>query len=169
VAEGVIPDANEAVASPQGLTEDPDRARRLLDLVGSVPRLVWGRDEMRTGEMWNSNSVISWLIARSGIATDLIRPPTGGRAPGWEAGLIMAGRQQRVDEGAAHSRRFTSIRRPRRQWPHGDWPRELSGLHRMPRRGRVSLADLDDDARRNGVKVGTVGLTDGDELRGEQR
>jgi hypothetical protein len=89
---------NEAVASPQRLTEDPTRARRLLDLVGSAPRLVWGRDEMRTGDMWNSNSVISWLIARSGLPIDLIRPPEGGRAPGWEAGLIMAGRRQRGDE-----------------------------------------------------------------------
>jgi hypothetical protein len=104
--EGVIPDADEAVASPQRLTEDPDRARRLLDLVGSVPRLVWGRDEMRTGEMWNSNSAISWLIARSGLATDLIRPPAGGRAPGWDAGLIIAGRRQRGDEGAASRTRF---------------------------------------------------------------
>jgi hypothetical protein len=92
--DGIIPDAAEAVASPQRLTEDPDRARRLLDLAGSVPRLVWGRDELGTGEMWNSNSVISWLIARSGLPTDLIRPPADGRAPGWEAGLVMAGRRQ---------------------------------------------------------------------------
>lgn len=57
--DGVIPDAAEAVASPQRLTEDPDRARRLLDLACSVPTPVWGRDELGTGEMWNSNSVIS--------------------------------------------------------------------------------------------------------------
>ena len=55
--DGVIPDADEAVASPQRLTDGPDLARGLLDLVGSVPRLVWGRDETGTGEMWNSNSV----------------------------------------------------------------------------------------------------------------
>lgn len=88
--DGIIPDADEAVASPQRLTDDPDRARRLLDLVGSVPRLVWGRDETGTGEMWNSNSVISWLIARSGLRTDAIELPAGGRAPGWEAGLVRA-------------------------------------------------------------------------------
>ena len=88
--DGIIPDADEAVASPQRLTDDPDRARRLLDLVGSVPRLVWGRDETGTGEMWNSNSVISWLIARSGLPTDAIELPAGGRAPGWDAGLVVA-------------------------------------------------------------------------------
>ncbi|HKZ24814.1 MAG TPA: hypothetical protein VJ398_03380, partial [Acidimicrobiia bacterium] len=37
--DGVIPDAGEAVASPQRLSNDPDRARRLLDLVASVPAL----------------------------------------------------------------------------------------------------------------------------------
>ena len=58
------------------------RAQRVLDLAPSVPTPVWGRDELRTGEMWNSNSVISWLLARAGIAADsldLQKPvcPTG--------------------------------------------------------------------------------------------
>lgn len=97
---GTIPDADEAVASPHRLSDDPRRAHRLLDLVGSVPRLVWGRDEIGTGDMWNSNSVISWLVARSGLSTDMLSPPAGGRAPGWKAGLITARRQQRSDEGA---------------------------------------------------------------------
>jgi hypothetical protein len=96
--DGVIADADVAVASPQILSEDPLRARRLLDLVGFLPRPVWGRDELGTGEMWNSNSVISWLLARSGLRTNAIRPPAGGRAPGWEAGLIMARRQQGREE-----------------------------------------------------------------------
>jgi hypothetical protein len=88
--DGVIPDADEAVASPQRLSDDPQLARRLLDLVGSVPRLVWGRDQIGVGDMWNSNSVISWLLARTGLPTDMIGPPAGGRAPGWETGLVMA-------------------------------------------------------------------------------
>jgi hypothetical protein len=95
--EGVIPDADEAVASPQRLSDDPRQARRLLDLVGSVPTPVWGRDELGAGEMWNSNSVVSWLLARSGLPTEGIRPPAGGRAPGWEAGLVTARRQQRSE------------------------------------------------------------------------
>ncbi|MGH2820004.1 MAG: hypothetical protein ACRDJ5_05050, partial [Actinomycetota bacterium] len=98
--DGVIADADAAVASPQRLSDDPRRARRLLDLVGYVPRLVWGRDEAGAGEMWNSNSVISWLVARSGLPTDMISPPAGGRAPGWETGLVTARRQQRGDERA---------------------------------------------------------------------
>jgi hypothetical protein len=87
---GVIPDADEAIASPQRLSDDPRRARRVLDLVASVPSLLWGRDELGTGEMWNSNSVIAWLLARSGLPMESIRPPAGGRAPGWEAGLVAA-------------------------------------------------------------------------------
>jgi hypothetical protein len=90
---GVIPDAAETVASPQLLTEDPTQAEHLLDLVPHVPTPVWGRDELDTGEMWNSNSLISWLIARSGLDAKTIRPPVGGRAPGWDAGLVVARRQ----------------------------------------------------------------------------
>jgi hypothetical protein len=92
--DGIIADADYAVASPQRLSNDPGQARLLLELVGSVPSLVWGRDELRMGDMWNSNSVISWLLARGGLPTEAISPPAGGRAPGWEAGLVTARRQQ---------------------------------------------------------------------------
>ena len=92
--DGTIADARWAVASPQVLSRDPDRARRLLELVGELPRPVWGRDELGTGEMWNSNSVIAWLLARAGLAVGSIRPPAGGRAPGWAAGVVVGRRQQ---------------------------------------------------------------------------
>ena len=91
--DGVIADAAEAVASPQRLSDDPLQARRLLDLVGSLPSPVWGRDELGTGEMWNSNSVVSWLLTRAGLPADELHPPPGGRAPGWHAGLGAARRQ----------------------------------------------------------------------------
>ena len=89
---GVIPDLAEAVESPQRLTDDPVLSRRLLDLVSVVPTPVWGRDELGAGEMWNSNSFVSWLIARSGLDAESIRFPQGGRAPGWHAGIVVAGR-----------------------------------------------------------------------------
>jgi hypothetical protein len=85
--DGVIPDILEAVASPQRLSEDPNQARRVLDLVDSVPPLVWGRSEPALGDMWNSNSVISWVLMRAGVDVEKIRPPSGGRAPGWDAGV----------------------------------------------------------------------------------
>jgi hypothetical protein len=93
----VIPDVAEAVESPRRLTTDAGLAQRVLDLVPSVPTPVWGRDELRAEEMWNSNSVISWLIARCGLAAESIRPPLGARAPGWHAGLVLARRQGAVD------------------------------------------------------------------------
>ena len=96
--DGVIADADEAVASPVRLSDDPARARRLLELVGSLPAPVWGRDELGTGEMWNSNSVISWLLARAGLPTAAVTPPPGGRAPGWDAGLAAAARERRPAE-----------------------------------------------------------------------
>ena len=86
--DGVIPDIDEAVDSPQRVSDDPDDARRLLDLMPRMPVLTWGRDELRTGEMWNSNSMISWLIARAGLDVGSIKPPAGGRAPGWNAGIV---------------------------------------------------------------------------------
>jgi len=92
--DGVIPDIGEAVESPQQLTGDPLLAQHVLDLVPAVPTLVWGRDESQAGEMWNSNSLTSWLIARSGLHVELVHPPGGGRAPGWRAGLVVARRQQ---------------------------------------------------------------------------
>jgi hypothetical protein len=91
--DGVIPDLGEAVESPRRLAADAATARRVLGLAPEVPAPVWGRDELRAGEMWNSNSVIAWLIARSGLAVEAISPPAGGRAPGWRAGLVVARRR----------------------------------------------------------------------------
>jgi hypothetical protein len=91
--DGVIPDAGEAVSSPQRLSDDPLLAQNLLNLAASVPVVIWGRDELGTGEMWNSNSVIAWLVARSGLPAETIEAPKGGRAPGWKAGIAKACRQ----------------------------------------------------------------------------
>jgi hypothetical protein len=90
--DGVIPDIGEAIGGPQCLTTDPGKARHILQLVPSVPAMVWGRDELGIGDMWNSNSVVSWLLARSGLRADTIEPPAGGRAPGWTAGITAAHR-----------------------------------------------------------------------------
>jgi hypothetical protein len=91
--DGHIPDVAEAVDSPRRLSSDEACVRRVLTLIPQVPTPVWGRDELRTGEMWNSNAVISWVIARSGIDAGAVQPPAGGRAPGWNAGLEVARRE----------------------------------------------------------------------------
>ena len=88
---GLIPDVDEAVGGPRRVSDDAACARRVLDLVPEVPRHVWGRDPIGAGDMWNSNSVISWLLVRGGIDAAAIAPPAGGRAPGWQAGLVVAG------------------------------------------------------------------------------
>jgi hypothetical protein len=103
--EGVIPDLSEAVASPQRLSTDPATARHLLELVLQVPTPAWARDELGAGEMWNSNSTISWLIARSGLDVESIRLPPGGRAPGWRAGIVVARRQPTMSAATALSPR----------------------------------------------------------------
>ena len=97
---GVIPDVAEAVESPQRLTDDPQVAQRVLDLAADVPTPVWGRDELAAGEMWNSNSLTAWLIARGGLTAESIQPPAGGRAPGWRAGLVVARRPETLPDPA---------------------------------------------------------------------
>ena len=61
-----------------------------LGRLPQVPTPVWGRDELRTGEMWNSNSVVSWVLTSTGLADAAGVPPGGGRAPGWSAGIKVA-------------------------------------------------------------------------------
>lgn len=101
---GVIPDADHAVGGPRRLTRDPDVVRRVLAAVPYVPTPVWGRDELGTGEMWNSNSVISWVSATGGVEMNGVKPPAGGRAPGWHAGLVVAARRSAVGGSARGSR-----------------------------------------------------------------
>lgn len=88
--DGVIPDVAEAVDSPQRVSDDERLARRLVELVPAVPTAVWGRDDLRTGEMWNSNSAISWLLESAGLTTASFARPERGRAPGWDAGRAVA-------------------------------------------------------------------------------
>lgn len=90
--DGTIPDVAAAVDSPERVSECVHRAQQVLDLVAHFPTATWGRDEHGTGEMWNSNSLTAWLLARSGHDTDAttLQPPVGGRAPGWSAGLVVA-------------------------------------------------------------------------------
>ena len=90
--DGKIPDIDQAIGSPVRLTDDVEVAERILDLLPSIPTPVWGRDDFDTGEMWNSNSVVAWVLARSGARVETIRPPADGRAPGWNAGLAIVAR-----------------------------------------------------------------------------
>ena len=90
---GVIPDIASSEQSPQRISSDERHAQRVLDLVPDFPTSTWGRDDLDAGEMWNSNSLTSWLLARSGHRTGDLAPPVSGRAPGWSAGLAIAGRQ----------------------------------------------------------------------------
>lgn len=89
-SDGTLADADQAWGGPQLLRSRPDAPPRLLSLVPQVPPLVWGRDQRGLGEMWNSNSVISWLLVSTGLSMADVRPPTGGRAPGWDAGIALA-------------------------------------------------------------------------------
>lgn len=47
------------------------------------PCATWGRDDLGTGDLWNSNSLVSWLLARSRHEVSGLEPPDDGRAAGW--------------------------------------------------------------------------------------
>jgi hypothetical protein len=93
--DGVIPDLGHAVGGRHCLADDPATVRRLLDALPRFPTATWGRDELHAGEMWNSNSLVAWLLATSGVDLGQVSPPEGGRAPGWSAGLVVAARDRR--------------------------------------------------------------------------
>lgn len=89
--EGRIPDLQFAVGGARCASSDAVHATAVLRRVRETPALVWGRDQLGAGEMWNSNSLIAWLLAGTGHEMTAIGPPEGGRAPGWAAGLTLAG------------------------------------------------------------------------------
>nr|MCW2728582.1 hypothetical protein [Aeromicrobium sp.] len=96
---GIIADVADAVASPVRVTTDADVCRRMLACLAELPTPTWGRDELGTGEMWNSNSVTAWVLAAGGVDGARIAPPRGGRAPGWAAGLTVADRDRVASSG----------------------------------------------------------------------
>jgi len=87
---GTIPDLAEAVGGPRRLSASHAQVSAALDVLPEVPCLTWGRDELGAGEMWNSNSVVAWVLARTGHDAAELRPPAAGRAPGWHAGVWLA-------------------------------------------------------------------------------
>lgn len=99
--DGTVPDLGAAIASPVRVADGSEAARRVLDVLPSVPTPVWGRNELRAGEMWNSNSIVAWTLSRSGIDVDAIPLPPGGRAPGWRAGVVVAARRSEESPPAA--------------------------------------------------------------------
>lgn len=87
---GVIPDRAWAVGPPTCFPLSRADARALLEHVASAPALPWGRDVFGIRDMWNSNSLISWLLQSSGIDAGRLVPPAGGDAPGWDSGVAAA-------------------------------------------------------------------------------
>jgi hypothetical protein len=90
--DGLIPDLALAVGGACRLSEDSELTRRLWEAVPAVPAATWGRDEQHTGDMWNSNSVVAWILVTTGVDLTDVVPPAGGRAPGWSAGAVVGRR-----------------------------------------------------------------------------
>jgi hypothetical protein len=90
---GRIPDLTEAVDSPIRVSDEPAQVAAVLEILPTVPPLTWGRDELGAGDMWNSNSLVSWSLTCAGHDLAGVAPPRHGRAPGWRAGLVLAQRQ----------------------------------------------------------------------------
>ena len=87
---GRIPDLGYAVGAPHQFDVDHATATDVLRAARSVPSYTWGRDVLSVGDMWNSNSVVAFVLATSGIDANELHPPGHGRAPGWRAGVVAA-------------------------------------------------------------------------------
>ncbi len=166
---GRIPDVGEAVDSPRRLSGGREVAQRVLGLAPAVPTPVWGRDELWTGDTWNSNSVVSSLITRSGLdpsrdppAVPVVAPRAGTPAsrraprprrsrpaPSPEAPAAGRARAQgrRLPSSSTRRRRLairaSSSWRPRRPVPRGASRRRCHG---RAERGR-GPAELPDQPR----------------------
>ena len=91
--DGIIGDLDAAVGGPVRLSTDLALCGRLLSMLPDVPRAVWGRDELRTGEMWSCNSVTSWALTAAGWTSRPSGPPAGVALPaGLPAWSPQAGR-----------------------------------------------------------------------------
>ena len=90
--DGIIPDLALTSVPPHRIALTASRARTVLDRVRAVPRFTWGRDPLRIGDMWNSNSLISYALEASGLDVSALRPPDDGSAPGWASGIAAARR-----------------------------------------------------------------------------
>lgn len=88
--DGELPDRTFAVGAPVVIPLTTDRVDTLLGRLAYVPPLTWGRSVLPAGDMWNSNSLVSWLLTTSGVDATRLRPRSG-RAPGWDAGIVVAG------------------------------------------------------------------------------
>lgn len=87
---GILPDRAFAAGGPVEFRLAPGAAAALLRYTAAVPGHVWGRRVSGSRDMWNSNSLVSWLLEGAGIDAGRIRPPQGGSAPGWDAGIAVA-------------------------------------------------------------------------------
>jgi hypothetical protein len=141
--DGAIPDVAEAVKSPQRVAREPFLAQRVFDLVPDVPRPVWGRDAFGVHDMWNSNSLISWLLTSAGCDLTRVSLPANGRAPGWRAGVAAATTAARVSANPAEQPKGWGLT-PQGQTPEvcfsaggsggGRSLRQPARLRRCPRR-----------------------------------
>ena len=101
---GEIPDLAYAVGGAQRLTATSAEAADVLAASRRVPAFTWGRDALRVGDMWNSNSVVAFVLTTSGVDASTLRPPAAGRAPGWRAGIAAAAQTNASTGGHEHTR-----------------------------------------------------------------
>lgn len=84
---GTVEDGQDPAVAHAGrriLSTDCNTARRLLDLVGSIPTNNYS-------PTWTSNSIVAWLLEKVGLNPAGLDPPVHGLVPSWEHGITEAG------------------------------------------------------------------------------
>jgi hypothetical protein len=85
-----LPDEDWAVAPAVRLGSDDQLASDIATLTKTVPAYTWGRRREGHPEMWTSDSCVSWLLSRAGLAAEALEVPARCRAPGWSSGIVEA-------------------------------------------------------------------------------
>ena len=88
--DGILPDRAYAPEPPKRVPFPLESIVEIREQLRLVPIHVWGRDQQNAGDMWNSNSLIAWLLASVGSEASGMLPPARGVAPGWAAGIAAA-------------------------------------------------------------------------------
>ncbi|HEU4319637.1 MAG TPA: hypothetical protein VFS66_06110 [Acidimicrobiia bacterium] len=89
--DGLISDRAYATDVTE-LVADREIVMQARDWVSRVPLSTWGRDDLDVGDMWNSNSVVAYVLAGAGFDVIELASTVAGRAPGLLAGVVAAGR-----------------------------------------------------------------------------
>jgi hypothetical protein len=87
---GVVEAKDKSTRPPSTYVITRDQALQIIDGASRAPRHPWGQDVLGNGDMWNSNSLVSFVLVSAGMDPAAIEPPASADWPGWDTGVALA-------------------------------------------------------------------------------